>query len=110
MRRAVALLALLALAGCGYRAPLTRLDPDLKGDARKEARTAEKAAIARGLTVAAETRPIRVDDLTVKLEERSNDPFNLPPEGTRRAEAIPFPGDPGAPPVETPDPLGPPED
>ena len=107
--RAVAILALLALAGCGYRAPLTRLDPALKGEERKEARAAEKAAIARGLTVSAETRPIRVDDLTVKLEERSDDPFNLPPEGTRNAAAIPFPGDPGAPPVESPDPLGPPE-
>lgn len=105
----IALLALLALAGCGYRAPLTRLDPALKGDERKAAREAEKAGIARGLTVAAETRPIRVDDLTVKLEERSADPFNLPPEGSRRGEAVPFPGDPGAPPPDVPDPLGPPE-
>lgn len=102
------LLALMAgfalLAGCGYRAPLTRLDPDLKGEARTEARTAEKEAIARGLTAGAEARPVRVDDLTVRLVERPPDPFNLPPEGSRKATPIPFPGDPGAAPAAGPEP------
>ena len=93
--------AFALLAGCGYRAPLTRLDPALQGEARKKARTAEKEAIARGLTVGAEARPVRVDDLTVRLEERPADPFNLPPEGSRKAKAIPFPTVPGAPPPPT---------
>ena len=96
-------LALALLAGCGYRAPLTRLDPAMKGEARKEARAAEKAAITRGLTVGAEARPVRVDDLTVRLEERADDPFNLPPEGSRRATAIPFPGETAPPATPSPD-------
>ncbi|WP_199554575.1 lipoprotein [Sandaracinobacteroides hominis] len=99
-------LALLAgtllLAGCGYKGPVTRLeppDPALTKEQQKGARAVEKERVAAGLTVPAEARPIRVDDLTVRLEVRRDDPFSLPPEGTETVRPVPFPGD-KAPPAE----------
>lgn len=88
---------LLALAGCGYKGPVTRLeppDPELSREALAAARAAERRVVDAGLTPAAETRPVRVDDLQVKLDVRPEDAFSLPPEGTRNARDIPFPGDP----------------
>lgn len=95
------LIAALLLAGpllsaCGYKAPVTRLqppDPNLTREEQQQAREAERRRVSQGLTVAADTRPLRVDDLTVKLEERRDDPFSLPPEGTVTAREVPFPGE-----------------
>lgn len=90
------LLAALLLSGCGYKGALTRLeppDPALTREQQKEARAAEKRMVAEGLTVAADARPLRVDDLTVKLEVRRDDPFSLPPEGTVTSRKVPFPGE-----------------
>jgi predicted small lipoprotein YifL len=102
-RTAPLLAAVLLVAGCGYKGPLTRLDPADRTRPKEEraaVRAAERAETEAGLRVAADARPVRVDDLTVKLEARGDDPFRLPPEGTRNAREIPFPGDPpAAPPV-----------
>ncbi|PZU49946.1 MAG: hypothetical protein DI568_04835 [Sphingomonas sp.] len=90
------LIAALLLSGCGYKGALTRLeppDPALTREQQKEARTAEKRMVTQGLTVAADARPLRVDDLTVKLEVRRDDPFSLPPEGTQTSRKVPFPGE-----------------
>lgn len=96
VRPAVALL-LLALAGCGYKGAVTRLeppDPSLSREALAAARAAERRTVADGLTPAADARPVRVDDLQVKLDVRPDDAFSLPPDGTRNARPLPFPGDP----------------
>jgi hypothetical protein len=90
------LLAGLLLAGCGYKGAVTRLEPPnpaLSKDEQREARTAEKRRVAAGLTVPSSARPIRVDELTVKLTVRGDDPFNLPPEGTTNTRAVAFPGE-----------------
>ena len=90
-------LLLLGLSACGYKAPLTRLEPPnpaLTKDEQQAARAAERAQVEAGLRVPADTRPQRVDDLTVKLDVRRDDPFSLPPEGTTGGKPIPFPGDP----------------
>ena len=74
---------LLLLAGCGYKGPLTRTPPDAPGMSRediKRARAAEKVMTEAGLTLPPQAQPVRVDDLTVKLDQRELDPFNLPPE------------------------------
>ena len=89
--------ALLALAGCGYKSAMTRLeppDPALTKDQQKAARAAERTQVEQGLKIPAPARPQRVDDLTVKLDVRRDDPFSLPPEGTAGGKPIPFPGDP----------------
>ena len=94
----VALVLGLMLAGCGYRGAVTRLeppDPALSREAQKAARAAERREVEAGLTVPAGSRPIRVDELTVKLEVRQDDPFSLPPEGTRTSRAVAFPGEEG---------------
>jgi hypothetical protein len=86
----------LLLAACGYKGAVTRLeppDPALSREEQKAARTEEKRRVAAGLTVAPEARPIRVDELTVKLDVRRDDPFSLPPEGTQTSRVIPFPGE-----------------
>lgn len=92
-------LALLALSACGYKSAVTRLeppDPALTRAEQQAARAAERAQVQAGLTVPADARPQRVDDLTVKLDVRRDDPFSLPPEGTAGGRPIPFPGDPQA--------------
>ncbi len=94
---------LLAVSACGYKAPLTRLEPPnpaLTKDEQQAARAAERAQVEAGLRVPADTRPQRVDDLTVKLDVRRDDPFNPPPEGTPGGKPIPFPGDPAVPPPQ----------
>lgn len=93
----LALLAGLLLAGCGYKGAVTRLeppDPALTKEQQKAARTEEKARVTAGLTLSPEARPVRVDDLAVRLEVRRDDPFSLPPEGTTDSRPVPFPGDP----------------
>lgn len=95
-------LALLALSACGYKSAVTRLeppDPALTQAEQQAARAAERAQVQAGLTVPADARPQRVDDLTVKLDVRRDDPFSLPPEGTAGGRPIPFPGDPQTVPV-----------
>lgn len=91
------LLALgVALCGCGYKGTVTRLeppDPALSREEQKAARRAERREVEAGLTVPASARPIRVDELTVKLEVRRDDPFSLPPEGTQTSRKVPFPGE-----------------
>lgn len=74
---------ILLLAGCGYKGPLTRTPPDAAGMSRddiKAARAEEAKVTQAGLTLPPQAQPVRVDDLTVKLDERKPDPFNLPPE------------------------------
>lgn len=98
-------MAALLLAACGYRAPMTRLeppDPALTPAEQKAARAAERDLVASGLEVPADARPQRVDDLTVKLDMRRDDPFSLPPEGTTGGKPVPFPGDPAQPPAAAP--------
>ncbi|MCG2841781.1 hypothetical protein L6Q21_12385 [Sandaracinobacter sp. RS1-74] len=90
-------LGALLLSACGYKSAVTRLeppDPALTKDEQKAARAAERRQVEAGLQVPAAARPQRVDDLTVKLEQRRDDPFSLPPEGTAGGTPIPFPGDP----------------
>ncbi len=92
----ILLAAVLLLPACGYKGPVTRLeppDPALSREQQKQARAEEKRMVAEGLTVAADARPLRVDDLTVKLEVRRDDPFSLPPEGTQASRVVPFPGE-----------------
>jgi hypothetical protein len=96
MRALVLMGAGLVLAGCGYKGALTRLeppDPAMSREAHKAARAAERREVEAGLTVPASARPIRVDELTVKLDVRKDDPFSLPPEGTRTSRTVPFPGE-----------------
>lgn len=84
------------LAGCGYKGAVTRLvppDPALTREEQKAARAAERREVEAGLSVPATARPIRVDELTVKLEVRRDDPFSLPPEGTQTSRKVPFPGE-----------------
>ena len=97
MKHALLALSLLMLSACGYKSAVTRLqppDPALTKDEQKAARAAEREQVSTGLTVPAAARPQRVDDLTVKLDVRRDDPFSLPPEGTTGGKPIPFPGDP----------------
>jgi hypothetical protein len=94
--RVLILAAALLLPACGYKGAVTRLeppDPALSREQQKRARTEEKRIVAEGLDVAADTRPLRVDDLTVKLEVRRDDPYSLPPEGTQTSRMVPFPGE-----------------
>ncbi len=89
-------LAAIAVVGCGYKGDLTRLeppDPALSREERRAARADEQRTIRQRLRPAADTRPLRIDDLAVKLEERPDDSFALPPEGTRDATPPPFPGE-----------------
>ena len=98
-------LALLALSACGYKSAMTRLeppDPALTKEQQQAARAAERAQVQAGLRIPADTRPQRVDDLTVKLDVRYDDPFSLPPVGTAGGKPIPFPGDPLPQPVPQP--------
>ena len=90
-------LLLLALSACGYKSAVTRLQPPnpaLTKDQQAVARATERAQVEAGLRIPADARPQRVDDLTVKLDVRLDDPFSLPPEGTAGGKPIPFPGDP----------------
>lgn len=91
------LLLLLLLAGCGYRGSLTRLtppDPALSKQEQKAARAAEARRVEAGLRLAPEARPVRVDEVNVRPTERTDNPFNLPPAGTRGQQPLAFPGDP----------------
>lgn len=89
------LLAALLLAGCGYQSSLTRLPPAGAGDSANRAalRAAERTEVREGLKLPPTAQPQRVDDLTVKLDKRPDDPFALPPAGTD-VTPTPFPGDP----------------
>lgn len=73
--------ALLLLSACGYKGSLTRVDPAGQDrDALQEARAQERARVERALTPTPEQRPVRVDDISIRLQERADDPFDLPPE------------------------------
>ncbi len=89
------LLAATLLASCGYKAASTRLqppDPSLTKAEQQQARADERRRVEAGLAIPAGARPQRVDDLSVQLDSREDDPFALPPPGTG-GDAIPFPGD-----------------
>lgn len=76
-----ALIAALLLAGCGYKGQMSRIDSKgLSSEELRQARAAEKADIDQALAPSPEYRPVRVDDVTIRLEERADDPFNLPPD------------------------------
>ena len=81
MRRAVRLIALLALplAGCGKRPPLR----PLAGSAMpvRPATAPRAATIDELLTPFAQSRPDRVDEVLRKSQERRSDRFDLPPPG-----------------------------
>lgn len=105
MNRLFPVLALLALSACGYKSAMTRLEPPNPALTKAEqtaARAAERTQVEEGLVIPADARPQRVDDLTVKLDVRRDDPFSLPPEGTTGGKPIPFPGDPPAQPGAVP--------
>ena len=73
----LAILAALALAGCGLREPLEPApDQQMPPAPAMEARqlTAEEL-----LTTPPIARPERVDELLRRSEERDNDRFDLPP-------------------------------
>lgn len=104
VRPGLLLLGLL-LAACGYKGPVTRLeppDPALTREQQKAARAAEARSVREALVVPAEARPIRIDEINVKLGIRAEDLFTLPPEGTRNARSLPFPGDPDDVETDTP--------
>lgn len=74
-------LLLLPLAACGYRGQLTRIEPaGLDREALQAARKQEAERVAARLLPDPEHRPVRVDDISVRLEARQDDPFDLPPE------------------------------
>lgn len=78
---ALLLAAALVPGACGYKGQVTRIEPaGMERAALKEARAAEAAAIAGALNPSPEQRPVRIDDITIRLEDRRDDPFNLPPE------------------------------
>lgn len=80
LRRMVPALLLL-LSACGYKGPLTRVDPDgMDRAALEEVRAVERVRVEQALTPTPEQRPVRVDDISIRLEERSDDPFDLPPD------------------------------
>jgi hypothetical protein len=95
-RIAAGVLLAALLGACGYKGAVSRLvppDPALSKAEQRDARTEEKRRVAAGLTVPAAARPVRVDELTVKLGVRGDDAFSLPPEGTTNSRPIPFPGE-----------------
>lgn len=99
-RRTVAGLIMLAvsLAGCGKVGPL---DPRTGAAAPAKAYGAEAVADADALmTPSVQTRPGRSDELMRRSERRIEDPFDLPPGGSK-------PNAPAEQPAETPAPLSP---
>jgi hypothetical protein len=78
MRSALALLMLLAAAGCGVRAPLA---PAPGGSLPVMPETATRAPTSEELLAPPPiTRPARVDELITRSEEREEDRFDLPPQ------------------------------
>lgn len=77
--RALVLIALLALAGCGRREPLqpaegASLPP-------KPAMAPATPTVSELLTPPPAARPERSDELLKRSEERRDDRFDLPPPG-----------------------------
>lgn len=75
--------ALLALAGCGYKGEPTRLDldrSDLSKEEKSSLRAADAEKVRAGLTPPPQAQPQRVDEILKKPAERTDDPFNLPPQ------------------------------
>ncbi len=73
--------ALLLVAACGYKGSLSRIDPaGMEREELREARAEERDEVAQALAPVATHRPVRVDDISIRLEERADDPFDLPPE------------------------------
>lgn len=82
VRKAIPLL-LLALAGCGYKGDITRIDmnrTDVPKAKLKEMKEAEGEAARDALTLSPQERPVRVDDIVTRPSERPDDMFNLPPK------------------------------
>jgi len=74
---------MLMLAACGYKGEPTRLDLDRSDLSKEEKRTLREAdaeKVRAGLTPPPEAQPLRVDEILKKPAERTDDPFNLPPE------------------------------
>ncbi|MBU6164741.1 MAG: hypothetical protein KGQ52_01270 [Alphaproteobacteria bacterium] len=77
MKRALALIALLLLAGCGKQgalAPTAGRPAPQRGETQVRAATPQEM-----LRLDPQAVPQRVDDNQGPLPERGNDPFNLPP-------------------------------
>jgi predicted small lipoprotein YifL len=81
MKRAV-LLAALLLAGCGHKGALVRVTDDraMPGETLRALKKAEGQASTRALIPPAQAAPVRVDDVSAKLDERKPDPFATAPE------------------------------
>ena len=80
MTRVAALVALaLPLAACGVRAPL---EPEPGESLPVAPATAERAPTAEELLERPPiaSRPVRVDELLTRSEEREEDRFDLPPQ------------------------------
>ena len=77
MRRAVALVLVLALAGCGARAELKPKPGHVMPDAPYG--RSDKPGANDLLTPAPQSRPGRNVELRERSEERTDDPFDLPP-------------------------------
>jgi predicted small lipoprotein YifL len=73
----LAILAVLALAGCGLREPLAPAPGQVMPPA--PAMEARPLTTEELLTTPPIARPERVDELLRRSEERDNDRFDLPP-------------------------------
>lgn len=79
MRRALLLVALVALAACGKRQALEPAQGASLPPRPAFAQTTPNAD--QLLSVPADVRPGRSDELLTKSEERAEDRFDLPPPG-----------------------------
>lgn len=83
MVRWLPLVALVALAACGYRGDVSRIDmrrTDVAKAELKRQKAAEQKQVEAGLTLAPEAQPQRVDEILTKPGPRPEDPFSLPPQ------------------------------
>jgi hypothetical protein len=79
MRKRVALILGLLLAGCGKEATLR--PPEGASLPPKPALAATTPTVDELLTPTTQQRPERSEELLLKSEERQDDRFNLPPPG-----------------------------
>jgi predicted small lipoprotein YifL len=82
--RAAPLLILLALAACGQRGALVRLESydQVSPERLRELKRTEGAAATRALIPPPEAAPLRKDNVDDGILPRGDDPFDLPPSGS----------------------------